>query len=292
ARGPNGKQVGFLGLKVGMHVSIAGTIDLAVDRAVKSHCDTFQVFTRNPRGWRVAPLEPEEIESFKTKQREAKIGPVISHMPYLPNLSSPKDDFYEKSVEALTGEVDRCTILGIQYIVIHLGSHLGLGREAGLARLVAALNLATPRIKGNLKILLENTAGQTNSMGSKFEELKEIIKLADHPRRLGVCLDSCHLYAAGYDLHTLNSVNKTFRSFDDVVGLERLKVVHLNDSKNGLGSGLDRHEHIGMGYIGEEGFRAILRHPAVRELPLILETPIDERRDDQGNLEMVRKLGN
>jgi len=274
-----------------MHVSIAGTIDQAVDRAVESHCDTFQIFTRNPRGWRVSNLEPEEIESFKSKLRQHKIGPVVSHMPYLPNLSSPKDDFYEKSVEALVGEVERCTLLNIEYIVVHLGSHLGLGREAGLRRLVGALNSATVKIKGDLKILLENTAGQANSMGSKFEELREIIDRSRHPKRLGVCLDSCHLYAAGYDLHTSKSVKATLERFQEIVGNEELKVVHLNDSKNGLGSGLDRHEHIGMGYIGQEGFRALLHHPSIRELPLILETPIDERRDDQENLQMVRELG-
>ncbi|TMI42975.1 deoxyribonuclease IV [Candidatus Bathyarchaeota archaeon] len=178
-------------LKVGMHVSIAGTIDLAVDRAVESNCDTFQIFTRNPRGWKVSNLDHEEVEKFKSKLRQHNIGPVVSHMPYLPNLSSPKDDFYEKSVEALVGEVERCTLLKIQYIVIHLGSHLGLGRDAGLKRLVGALNPATAKIKGDLKILLENTAGQANSMGSKFEELREIIDRSRHPKRLGVCLDTC-----------------------------------------------------------------------------------------------------
>ncbi|TMI67468.1 deoxyribonuclease IV [Candidatus Bathyarchaeota archaeon] len=278
-------------MKVGMHVSIAGTIDLAVDRAVESNCDTFQIFTRNPRGWKVSNLDHEEVEKFKSKLRQHNIGPVVSHMPYLPNLSSPKDDFYEKSVEALVGEVERCTLLKIQYIVIHLGSHLGLGRDAGLKRLVGALNPATAKIKGDLKILLENTAGQANSMGSKFEELREIIDKSRHPKRLGICLDSCHLYAAGYDLHTSKSVKATMERFEEIVGVEELKVIHLNDSKNGLGSGLDRHEHIGMGYIGEEGFRALLHHPTVRELPLILETPIDERRDDQENLKMTRELG-
>ena len=274
-----------------MHVSIAGTIDLAVDRAVESNCDTFQIFTRNPRGWKVSNLDHEEVEKFKSKLRQHNIGPVVSHMPYLPNLSSPKDDFYEKSVEALVGEVERCTLLKIQYIVIHLGSHLGLGRDAGLKRLVGALNPATAKIKGDLKILLENTAGQANSMGSKFEELREIIDKSRHPKRLGICLDSCHLYAAGYDLHTSKSVKATMERFEEIVGVEELKAIHLNDSKNGLGSGLDRHEHIGMGYIGEEGFRALLHHPTVRELPLILETPIDERRDDQENLKMTRELG-
>src|SRR2546428_2726828 len=171
-----------------MHVSIAGTIDLAVDRAVESNCDTFQIFTRNPRGWKVSNLDHEEVEKFKSKLRQHNIGPVVSHMPYLPNLSSPKDDFYEKSVEALVGEVERCTLLKIQYIVIHLGSHLGLGRDAGLKRLVGALNPATAKIKGDMKILLENTAGEADRSGAKFYEVLGGISLAPIPHRLSVWL--------------------------------------------------------------------------------------------------------
>src|SRR3989475_4413759 len=176
-----------------MHVSIAGTIDLAVDRAVESNCDTFQIFTRNPRGWKVSNLDHEEVEKFKSKLRQHNIGPVVSHMPYLPNLSSPKDDFYEKSVEALVGEVERCTLLKIQYIVIHLGSHLGLGRDAGLKRLVGALNPATAKIKGDLKILLENTAGEANKIGSKILGMGGVIYKSPQPKKLCICLCICRL---------------------------------------------------------------------------------------------------
>ncbi len=273
-----------------MHVSIAGTIDQAVDRAVEYHCDCFQIFTTNPRGWKPSRLEAEEVESFKMKLRKQNIGPVVSHMPYLPNLSSPKDDFYEKSLATLVGEVDRCQTLKVPFVVVHLGSHMGFGRDAGLKRLLNSLDTGTAKVKGDLKILLENTAGQSNSMGTKFEELREIIENARHPKRLGVCLDTCHAYAGGYDLHTKKSVQVTLERFHETVGRDRLMVVHLNDSENGLGSGLDRHQNIGEGYIGREGFKALLHHDTIRELPLILETPYDKEGDDQRNIEMVRTL--
>ena len=277
-------------MKVGLHVSIAGSIDNAVDNAKESNCDAFQIFTRNPRGWKFRDLDPEEVKSFKEKLKQTGIGPPVSHMPYLPNLACPNDEIYEKSEATLLAEVDRCAQLGIPYVVTHLGSHLGRGREVGLERLSNALNLASKRARGEVQILLENMAGQANSMGSNFKDIREILDSVRKSERVGVCLDTCHCYAAGQDLHTEKSVEATLAKFNDIIGFEKLKVVHLNDSKGGLGSGLDRHEHIGMGYIGETGFKAILHHAAILELPMILETPEDERRDAQGNLRMVRKL--
>ncbi len=277
-------------MRVGLHVSIAGSIDNAVDNARESNCDTFQIFTRNPRGWRFGDLDPEEIKSFKEKLRQTGIGPVVSHMPYLPNLACPEDELYEKSEATLLAEIDRCEQLGVSYVVTHLGSHLGRGREVGLERLSNALNLAAKRAR-DTQVLLENMAGQANSMGSTFKDVREILDSVKRKERVGVCLDTCHCYAAGQDLHTDKSVEATLAKFDQVIGFDRLRIVHLNDSKGGLGSGLDRHEHIGMGYIGEKGFKAFLHHPAIRELPMILETPEDERRNAQGNLKMVRKLG-
>lgn len=278
-------------MKVGLHVSIAGTIDLAVDRAKQSNCDTFQVFTRNPRGWKYAALDPGEVEDFSKKLKTSGIGPPISHMPYLPNLACPEDELYEKSAATLVAEVDRCSQLGIPYIVTHLGSHLGRGREVGLQRLTSALELAAKRAKNNQLILLENMAGQANSMGSKFQDIKEIMDGVKRVERIGVCFDTCHAYASGYDLQSKRGVDQTLSKFNDIIGFDNLKVVHLNDSKGGIGSGLDRHEHVGMGYIGEKGFKALLHHDAIRDLPWILETPEDERRDAQGNLRIVRKLG-
>jgi len=279
-----------MGLKVGVHVSIADSIDLAVDRAQGYGCETFQMFTRNPQGWKFSDLDPEGVKKFKSKLKQSTITPVVDHMPYLPNLSCPEDELYEKSVASFAAEVDRCGSLGISYLVMHLGSHLGKGREIGLERITSALNLGAKRIKGSLRILLENMAGTKNSMGSNFQDIKEIMDGVKKKDAIGVCLDTCHLYAAGFDVQSERGVQQTMEKFDNVVGFENLKVVHLNDSKGGLGSGLDRHENIGRGYIGQKGFRAILHHPAVRDLPLILETPLDEDEDVRRDLDMVRKL--
>lgn len=278
-------------MRVGVHVSIAKSFDTAVDNAKALGCDTFQIFTRNPRGWKFGSLDMGEVERFKEKLKQTKIYPPVDHMPYLPNLSCPHDEMYEKSAATLQAEVDRCVQLEIPYLVAHLGSHLGAGREVGLKRISNALNLAVKRAKGDFQICLENMAGTKNSMGSKFEEVKEIFDSVKRRERVGICFDTCHAYAAGYDLHVEKAVEKTMATFDEIVGLENIKVVHLNDSENGLGSGLDRHEHIGMGYIGTSGFKALLHHKAVRDLPLILETPIDERRDHVGDIEVVRRLG-
>src|SRR2546428_3586039 len=237
-------------MKVGVHVSISGSIDQAVDRAKEEGCDAFQVFTRNPRGWKFAELDPEEVKSFKEKLSQSKLGPVVDHMPYLPNLACPEDELYEKSAATLLAEVDRCYELGIPYVVTHLGSHLGRGREVGLERLSDALNQAAQRARGDVQILLENMAGQANSMGSTFKDVREILGSVKRKERVGVCVDTCHCYAAGMDLHTQKSVDATLGRFNDVIGFDKLKVVHLNDSKFGLGSGRDRHEHVGLGYIG------------------------------------------
>jgi deoxyribonuclease IV len=279
-----------LTVRVGVHVSIAKSFDNAVDTAVQEKCDTFQVFTRNPRGWKFSNLDSDEVKGFREKLGKSGLSPVVDHMPYLPNLSCPEDELYKKSVDTLVAEVDRCIELGIPYLVMHLGSHLGMGREIGLQRISKALNQATKHAKGSFQICLENMAGTKNSMGSKFEEVREIFDSVKQKDRVAVCLDTCHAYAAGYDLHVEKAVDKTLAKFDDTVGFENLKVVHLNDSEGGLGSGLDRHEHIGMGYIGTTGFRALLHHQAIKDQPLILETPIDERRGNAGNLETVRKL--
>lgn len=277
-------------MRFGVHVSIKDSLDSAVDNAVEAKCDAFQIFTRNPRGWKFSDLDKEEVKNFRDKLSRSGLTPVVTHMPYLPNLSCPNEEMYMKSVSSLLSEVDRCVQLGIPYLVTHLGSHLGMGREIGLKRISNALDQATRRAKGDFQICLENMAGQSNSMGSKFEEVREIRESVKQKDRIGICFDTCHAYAAGYDLHVEKAVEKTLAKFDEIVGFENLKVVHLNDSENGLGSGLDRHEHIGMGYIGTSGFKAILHHEAIRELPGILETPIDDRRENGKNLEVVRKL--
>lgn len=276
-------------VKAGVHVSIAGSIDLAVDRAVQKGCDVFQVFSRNPRGWNFQPLSEGDCSAFRSKVAKENLLPV-DHMPYLPNLASPKEDIYEKSVATLTAELRRCGQLGIPFLVTHLGHHLGAGIAGGRQRVIRAIRTGLSESDTPATLLLENTAGEKNSVGSTFEHIKSIIDGVSDTGRIGVCFDTCHAFAAGYDLRTQAGLDYTLSQFDEIIGLSYIRVIHLNDSKGGLGSGLDRHEHIGMGFIGEEGFFRILHRPEIRSLPLICETPVDERRDDEGNLRKVRDL--
>jgi len=277
-------------MRIGAHFSIAGSIDRAVDRAVERKCETFQIFTRNPRGWKFKPLDEEEAEDFVRKVRESKIDPAVSHMPYLPNLASHDKVIYRKSVETLIAELDRAGRLGIRYVVTHLGSHMGAGTEVGLKQIVDACDKALFAVQNDVQLLLENTAGTKNSMGGSFEDMQRIIHGVDQRGRVGICYDTCHGFAAGYDLRTPEQLEMTLGQLDKVIGMDRLKVVHLNDSKGKLGSRIDRHEHIGLGHIGNKGFRTILHNGLIRKLPLILETPIDTRRNDEWNLRKVRQL--
>ncbi len=274
---------------MGVHVSIAGGLDKAVDRAEDRDCDLFQIFSRNPRGWRSKDLSQEDVEKFLAKMRSSGMLMAVDHMPYLPNLASPKEDVYSKSIDLLSTELERCHILHIPYLVTHLGSHLGSGHEGGIKRIVDAIDTALSGATGDVILLLENTAAAKNSMGGSFGEIAAIIDAAGGAH-LGVCLDTCHLFAAGYELRTRQGLEITLEQFDDAIGIERLMLVHLNDSHGGLDSRLDRHEHIGLGEIGDEGFRGILQNESLRDLPMILETPVDERRDDIGNLRAARAL--
>ncbi len=276
-------------VRVGVHVSIAGSVDLAVDRAEKAGCDVFQMFSRNPRGWGFLPLSKESCDTFRSKIRSSNLLPV-DHMPYLPNLASPKSDIYDKSVAALTSELERCSLLGIPYLVTHLGHHLGDGIAGGRERVVRAINAALEASDNSVMLLLENTAGEKNSVGSTFEHIRGIMDGINYQNRIGICFDTCHAFAAGYELRTESGIRETITQFDNSIGLNNLKMIHLNDTKGDLGSHLDRHEHIGMGYLGEGAFRLILHHPVLSALPLICETPVDDRRDDVGNIEKVREL--
>jgi deoxyribonuclease-4 len=276
-------------VRVGVHVSIAGSVDLAVDRAKKAGCDVFQMFSRNPRGWGFLPLSKESCKTFRSKILSSHLLPV-DHMPYLPNLASPKSDIYDKSVAALASELERCSLLGIPYLVTHLGHHLGDGIAGGRERVVKAINAALKVSDNSVMLLLENTAGERNSVGSTFEHIRAIMDGINCQNRIGICFDTCHAFAAGYELRTETGISETMTQFDNAIGIHNLKMIHLNDTKGDLGSSLDRHEHIGMGYLGEGAFRLILHHPVLSALPLICETPVDERRDDVGNIEKVREL--
>jgi deoxyribonuclease-4 len=275
-------------MRIGLHVSIAGSLDKSVGRAKELGCNTFQLFTRNPRGWSFSGIPEGTIASFREKILVSGISPVIDHMPYLPNLASPNDEVYKRSVDTLKAELDRCQQLGIPYLVTHLGSHLGSGAESGIQRLTSALNDALGSVNSNCIVLLENTAGQKNSFGTTFENIRDIMDKVSLHGRVGLCLDTCHAYAAGYDIK--KSAGEVLDNLSSTLGIERLKVVHLNDSKGPLGSHLDRHEHIGLGEIGEAGFRSMLGDQHIRSLPLIMETPVDSRRDDLGNMKKLCEL--
>jgi len=274
---------------VGVHVSIAGSLSQSVDRAQERGCDVFQIFSRNPRGWGSAPLTGADCTAFEEKITSSRLL-AVDHMPYLPNLASPKEEVYKKSVAALIVELGRCGQLGIPYLVTHLGHHLGDGIAGGRMRVVRAVNAALDGTDNGVMLLLENTAGEKNSVGSSFEHIASIIEQISERKRIGICFDTCHAFAAGYDLRTGEGLTDTLHQFDELIGLSLLRVVHLNDSKGDRGSGLDRHEHIGLGAIGEDGFRRILHHTAFRDLPLICETPVDDRQDDAGNIKKVREL--
>ncbi len=279
-------------LRVGVHTSISGGIDKSVDRAYELGCTAFQIFTRNPRGWRSQDLKPEEVALYRAKvERYGFKGYNVAHMPYLPNLSSPDKNIYDKSFNVFIDEIRRCGELGIPYLVIHLGSHMGTGFESGLERLVSAVESGVEKVRNKVVILLENMAGQRNNMGSLFEDLSRLYERLSHLEdRIGICFDTAHAFSAGYDLSSPEGVDKTFEEFESLIGWDKVYIIHLNDSKHPLGSGRDHHEHIGLGYIGEEGFRAILSKPFIRSKPLILETPVDEVRGDVGNIATVWRL--
>ena len=298
-----------MNIRVGFHVSIAGGISNSVDNALKIGCSAFQIFSRNPRGWAAKPLGDEDVKSFRAKLAKSSISPesVIVHMPYLPNLAAPEGELYKKSVDTLAAEVQRCDKLGIPNLVIHLGSHLGKGTEDGISQLVKACNNAlgdgkstsshlnqstrkTKKKNAPVRILLENMAGQKNSIGGKFEEIRLLLGKLEPKGSFGVCLDTCHIFASGIDLRKKRDVEKMLSDFDSTVGLKQLKLLHLNDSKGELNSRIDRHEHIGLGKIGKAGFAALLQHESLRELPMIMETPVDKERSDTDNLQVVLDL--
>lgn len=276
---------------MGLHISISGGLHKAVERAKDRGCDVFQIFSQSPRSWNSKGLSEDEACKFVSSFNKSGLALAVDHMPYLPNLASSKDDVHEKSIDALKSELMRCQMLRIPYLVSHLGSHLGAGWDEGFQRIVEAVDTSLSQADNGVILLLENTAGTKNSMGSSLEEIATIIDAFDALRpRLGICLDTCHLFAAGYELRTPEGLQATLNQFQELMGLERLKLLHINDCRGTMGSHLDRHEHIGLGQIGENGFQLILRHPDLKDLPMILETPIDSRRNDVANLQAARKL--
>ena len=277
-------------VRVGVHISIAGSIAQSVGRAQAISCDTFQIFSRNPRGWKYKEIPVEEAEAFQSALAMSGIKPVFDHMPYLPNLASPKEDIYEKSCAALSAELQRCGQLSIPFLVTHLGHHLGEGADPGRGRVVEAINSALSGAPPGVMLLLENTAGEKNSVGSTFEDIRAVLDGIEYPSHVGVCFDTCHAFGAGYELRSPEGIEETLATLDEVIGHPLVRLIHLNDSRGERGSGLDRHEHIGLGSIGEEGFSLMLHTDFFQKRPLICETPVDDRRDDRGNIAKVREL--
>ena len=280
---------------LGAHVSIAGGLHKAFNEARKLNINTFQVFTRNPRGWKFKPLDDDIIAKFHHAKKESGIEKIVSHMPYLPNPCSPDLEQFQKSLEALLEELDRCSKLGIPFVVMHIGHHKGQA-EKGWENFKIALERAFEVIPSNVMLLAENSAGERNSIGTTPEDLQKILAMAEelggNSRNFGFCFDTCHAHAGGADLSTPEKFAEALDTFHDAIDLSRIQVVHLNDAKAPPGSGLDRHENIGDGTIGIESFKWFLNETDLaRRVPLILETPIRKGgKSHVDDLRILRKI--
>ena len=281
-------------MKIGCHVSIAGGIDNSVVRAKELGCSTMQIFSKNASTWREKILEKNEVESFRENLKNSNINPVFIHTSYLINLASPSDELYLKSINAFIEEMKRADLLlPVPYIIIHPGAHTGAGEEYGIQRIIRALSIILEKSANlNLKtmILLEDTAGTGTHLGYTFYQLKRMIEGAKDRKKIGICFDTCHAFTAGYDLSHQEGIEKTLEELEKYIGLDKLKVIHLNDSKFPLGSRKDRHMHIGKGYIGLEGFKVLVNHKYLKDLPFILETPKNDEKDDLKNVNLIKSL--
>ncbi|MCX5703145.1 MAG: deoxyribonuclease IV [Candidatus Omnitrophica bacterium] len=276
---------------LGVHVSGVSKIYEALEVAHELGCNTMQIFSRNPQRWRVDFLEPKDTEEFKKRQEKYRIKPIFIHIPYLINLASPNPRLYEASIEAYIEDILEAATLKADYIVTHMGSHKETSEEAGIKRLGAALNRILDKTKNApVGILLENTAGSGSWLGYNFVHQKKIIQGLKYKERVSLCLDTAHAYLAGFDIATKAGLEAMLEEIDKLVGLNLIKLIHLNDAKGKLGALHDRHDHIGKGSIGLEGMKRIINHPKLRNLPFILETPKDSDEDDVINLNIVRKL--
>ncbi len=277
-------------MRFGFHISIAGGFSKVVERARVRSCETIQFFSRNPRGWKYSPLNRKEVEEFRPSVRSAGLSPIFLHMPYLPNIASSKSKFYKRSVKSIVIDLQRAEQLGAQYLITHIGHRMESSEGQAIEAVSQGINQAFEKVKNSVTLLMENTAGQGTEIGSNFDQIKKIIEGVEENGRLGVCLDTAHTFEAGYDLSDKDGLEKTLETFNRTVGLKRLHLLHLNDSKTPLGSRRDRHWHIGEGYIGLEGFRNLVNHPLLRHLPGIMETPRKDTVEDLRNMEVIRSL--
>jgi deoxyribonuclease-4 len=278
-------------LLIGAHMSIAGGLHRALNRGMSARCQTIQIFLKNSNQWKAKSLTEKDRSLFLTAQKRSGIRPVLAHDSYLINLASPDPSLYRKSLDAFVEELKRADYLGIPYLILHPGAHVGSGIRAGITRVAKALGRVLDLVESEVAILLENTAGQGTSLGWCFEQLAAILEKIPNPDRVGICLDTCHAFAAGYDIRTKDGYEETMREADRLIGLKKILAFHVNDSKKDLGSHVDRHFHIGKGSIGLDAFRFLMNDSRFKSIPKILETPKGpDLREDMVNLATLRSL--
>jgi deoxyribonuclease-4 len=277
-------------MRFGFHISIAGGFSRIVERAEARGCETIQFFSRNPRGWRYDPLNKKEVEDFRSSVKSSDLFPIFLHLPYLPNIASRESKFYDRSIDSIVEDLKRAEEVGAQYLIIHIGHRLESSEDQAVDAVSHGMDQAFERVKNAVILLLENTAGQGTEIGYNFEQLGRIIDGVHEKERVGICLDTAHSFEAGYDLSGKDGIERTLESFDRTIGLKRLHLLHLNDSKTPLGSRKDRHWHIGEGYIGREGFRSLINHPLLKGLPGIMETPRKDTVEDLKNMKVILSL--
>jgi deoxyribonuclease-4 len=274
-------------MRLGFHISISGGLDKVIPRAQERQCQTIQIFSRNPRGWKYSPLDEKDTAVFKHDAEKHDIRPVFVHMPYLANLASPDKGLFQRSVSSLIEDLKRSYLIGAPFLILHVGSAPNPAK--GLERMSLGINRAFAAVPNGVILLLENTAGSGSELGHDFGQLKTIIDGVRQSERIGIVLDTAHAFAAGYDLRTASGVSRALNELDRMIGIERLFLVHLNDSKFDCGSHRDRHWHIGQGMIAD-GMRHILHHAALEDLPFIMETPRTNAKEDLMNMKKVRQL--
>ncbi len=281
-------------MRLGAHMSISGGLHLSLERGKAVGCDVIQLFTKNSTQWKERIIKEEEAALFKETRDKTGVEAIAVHDSYLINLASPDETLWEKSIEAFHQEMVRTETLGIPYLVTHPGSHKDSGEETGIKKIARALNILHERTTGfKMMILIETTAGQGTGLGYRFEQIRSLIDQLNVPESIGICLDTCHIFAAGYDIRDKGAYNKTFDEFDQIIGIKKIKLFHLNDSLKAYSSRVDRHQHIGEGFIGREGFRLIMNDGRFSDIPKVLETPKGEdMQEDVVNLKTLRGLAN
>lgn len=280
------------GRPFGAHMSASGGVSESIVRGHTIGCKVIQLFTKNNNQWNSKPISPEEVDRFQSNVEKTGVSPISSHAGYLINLATPKPENYKKSLDSFTDEIDRADLLEIPYLVFHPGAHLGSGEDTAIRKVAESINkVLNKRPKSKVSLVLETTAGQGSCIGHRFEHLAEIMEWVEDSPRMGVCLDTCHVYAAGYDIATSEGYKRAFREFGQIIGFDRLKLFHVNDSKSAFGSRVDRHQHLGQGSLGETAFSLLVNDRRFFKTPMVLETPKGpEMEEDVMNLGYLQSL--